>query len=255
MAPCPFFLALWALVFCPCAFASLVLGQFRHRALVETTSQFVRMLLEKSFEAAFVSSKSTVVLGSNHKECHLKTLHDACGTDNMLQPILCPFPFSVYLKVEWCESPDGMLSVQALRPYVFFTSWANCSAADRAGGTLAMSGGNRQGKNMKHPTGAGDCTWGGVRGKYADACSRSMFMIWVSQSFWVSHISFRKSAYSIPSWHESSSGPLFSLHCALISLGFASATLIADGKWLQRLVLWTMLTPRPLPESHRVSIK
>lgn len=25
-------------------------------------------------------------------------------------------------------------------------------------------------------------------------------------------------------------GPLFSLHCALISLGFASATLIADGK-------------------------
>lgn len=119
MAPCPFFLALWALVFCPCAFASLVLGEFRHRALVETTSQFVRMLLEKSFEAAFVSSKSTVVLGSNHKECHLKTLHDACGTDNMLQPILCPFPFSVYLKVEWCESPDGMLSVQALRPYVF----------------------------------------------------------------------------------------------------------------------------------------
>ena len=47
-------------------------------------------------------------------------------------------------------------SLKALR---LFTSWANCSAADRAGGTLAMSVmGNRRGQNMTQLTGAGDCT-------------------------------------------------------------------------------------------------
>ena len=150
-----------------------------------------------------------------------------------------PFPLSI---VEWCESRDGMLkdfpSLKALR---LFTSWANCSAADRAGGTLPMSVmGNRRGKNMTQLTGTGDCTWRLLE----VVCLETTRMLAVNPCWFIDKIGVRYYKYLRVLWyrvsvsvsrHEPSSGPLFSLHCALISLGFASATLIADGKWLQRL--------------------